>query len=314
MNDFWKNKKILVTGGDGFLGRHVVKKLIEKGVKEGDVFVALVQQYDLRNKEDCMKAVNDQDIVLHLAGLVGGIAYNLKHPGKAFYDNAALALHMLEASRLQGVQKFVGIGSACEYPNSVEMSLKEADLWSGYPEEVNAPYGMAKKFMLVQSQTYRKEYGLNAIHLLMQNLYGPGDKSDPFSSHVIPALIRKVAEAQKEGKHFIEVWGTGKARRQFMYVEDAADAIILAAERYDKGDPINIGPREEISIKELAELICDLMYFKGEIRWDVSKPDGQLRRFYDLAKAEQEIGFIAKTPFKEGLKNTIDAYLKNVAV
>ncbi|MEK7124172.1 MAG: GDP-L-fucose synthase [Patescibacteria group bacterium] len=314
MADFWKNKKILVTGGNGFLGRHLVKKLIEKDVKKEDIFAPIFPECDLRKLEDCKKVVVNQDIVIHLAGVVGGIDYNEKYPGKVFYDNGSMALHMLETSRLAGVKKFVGMGTVCEYPKIIPMPFKEEDLWQGYPEETNAPYGLAKKFMLAQSQAYRKEYGFNAIHLLMQNLYGPGDNFSPESSHVIPALIKKVYEAKKENKDFIEAWGTGKATRQFIYVEDAAEAVILAAEKYDKPQPINIGSSREISIKELAELICKLMDFKGGIKWDLSKPDGQPRRFFDLGRAEKEIGFRANTSFEDGILNTINWYKNNATL
>jgi GDP-L-fucose synthase len=311
MNNFWKNKKILVTGGAGFLGKHLIDKLIQKGIEKQNIFVPSFENYDLRKMEDCLKVVKGMDIVIHLAGVVGGIGYNLEHPGKLFFDNAAMALNILEATRLERVEKFVGIGSVCAYPKFTPIPFKEENIWDGYPEETNASYGLAKKFMLVQSQAYRAEYGLNAIHLLMLNLYGPGDNFDPKTSHVIPALIRKVDEAKKEGKDYIEVWGTGKATRDFLYVEDAAEGIVLATEKYNKPEPVNLGSGMEISIKGLVELICQLMDFKGEIRWDTSKPDGQPRRCLDVSKAEREFGFRAKTSFEEGLKKTIDWFLKN---
>jgi GDP-L-fucose synthase len=311
MNDSWKNKKILVTGGTGFLGKYLIDKLIKLGVKKENIFVPLFEDYDLRKMEDCLEVIKGKNIVIHLAGVVGGIGFNREHPGKAFYDNAAMALNILEAARLEKVEKFTGIGSVCAYPKNIPIPFKEEDLWLGYPEETNASYGLAKKFMLVQSQAYRAEYDLNAIHLLMLNLYGPGDNFNPKSSHVIPALIKKVADAKKEGKNYIEAWGTGKPTREFFYVEDAAEGIILATERYNKPEPVNLGSGMEISIKDLAELICKLMDFKGEIRWNTSKPDGQPRRLFDSTKAEKEFGFKANTSFEEGLKKTINWYLEN---
>jgi len=311
MNNFWQNKKILVTGGAGFLGKYVVDKLLKRGVSRENIFIPVFPDYDLRKMEDCQKAIKGRQIVIHLAGVVGGIGFNKEHPGKSFYDNAAMALNLLEAARIEKVEKFTGIGSVCAYPKFTPTPFKEENLWNGYPEETNAPYGLAKKFMLVQSQAYKAEYGLNAIHLLMLNLYGPGDNFDPKTSHVIPALIEKVANAKKEGENFIEVWGTGKATRDFLYVEDAAEGIILATEKYNKSEPVNLGSGMEISIKELVKLICKLMDFKGEIRWDTSKPDGQPRRCLDVLKAEKEFGFKAKTNFEEGLKKTIQWYLKS---
>jgi len=313
MSNFWDNKKVLVTGGAGFLGRYVTEELQERGVDRENIFIPVFPEFDLRKMEDCQKAVKGRQIVIHLAGVVGGIGFNREHPGKSFYDNAAMALNMLEAARLEGVEKFIGLGSVCAYPKEIPVPFREEDLWLGYPEETNAPYGLAKKFMLVQSQAYRAEYGLNAIHLLGLNLYGPGDNFDPKSSHVIPALIRKVYEAKKEGKDHIKAWGTGKPTRQFLYVEDAAEGIVLAAEKYNKSDPINLGSNLEISIKDLAELLCELMGFKGEIRWDTSKPDGQPRRCFDVAKAEKEFGFVAKTDFTAGLRNTIEWYKEHAS-
>jgi len=313
MNNFWENKKILVTGGDGFLGKHLIEKLIKKGVNKENIFIPKFEDYDLRLKEDCDKAVKDKDIVIHLAGVVGGIGFNRKHPGKAFYDNAAMALNVIEACRVEGIEKFTGVGSVCEYPKDIDIPYKEEDLWKGYPEETNGPYGMAKKFMLVQSQAYRKEYGLDAIHLLMLNLYGPGDDFNPETSHVISALIKKVYDAQKEGKEHIEAWGTGSPTRQFFYVEDAAEGILLATERYNDSEPINLGSGIEISIKDLVKMICRIMDFNGEIRWDDSKPDGQPRRYFDLSKAKEKLDFEAKTDFEEGLTKTIKWYKKLVS-
>ena len=309
MNNFWKDKKILITGGNGFLGRYLVNKLLQKGIRRENIFTPTFNECDLRKMENCLRAVKGKDIVIHLAAVVGGIGFNRQHPGKCFFDNALMALNIIEAARLEKVEKFIGIGSVCAYPkDNIRIPFKEEDLWNGYPEETNAPYGLAKRFMLVQSQAYRKEYGLNAIHLLMVNLYGPGDNFNPDTSHVIPALIRKVDEAKKQGRKYIEAWGTGKPTREFFYVEDAAEGIILAAEKYNKAEPVNLGSGKEISIKDLAELICKLMGFKGEIRWDTSKPDGQPRRLFDHSRAEREFGFKAKTDFEQGLKKTIEWY------
>ena len=306
-----KSENILVTGGAGFLGKYIVNKLIQRGVEKQNIFVPHFEDYDLRKMEDCLKIIRGVDIVIHLAGVVGGISFNREHPGKVFYDNAAMALNILEASRLEPVKKFVGIGSVCAYPKITPIPTQEENLWDGYPEETNAPYGLAKKFMLVQSQAYRAEYSLNIIHLLMENLYGPGDNFDPKTSHDIPALIGKVAEAKKEGRDYIEAWGTGKPTREFLYVEDAAEGIILATEKYNKPEPINLGSEEEISIKDLVELICKLMNFKGRIHWNTSKPDGQPRRCFNVTRAKKEFGFEAKTDFEEGLKKTINWYLKH---
>lgn len=307
----FESKKILLTGGAGFLGGFVKNKLIEKGVKEENIIIPRSKEYDLRSRSVCDKLTKGVDLVIHLAAKVGGIGYNKKHPGEAFYDNAIMALNLIEASRVAGVKKFVGIGSVCSYPKFAEVPFKEETLWHGYPEETNGPYGLAKKMMLVQSQAYHQQYGFNAIHLLMINLYGPGDNFNEKSSHVIPAIIKKVAEAKKVNQKYIEAWGTGKATREFLYVEDAAEGIILATEKYNKSDPINLGSGMEISIKDLTEKICEFMNFDGEIRWDSSKPDGQLKRCLDVSKAEKEFGFKAKTNFDDGLKKTIEWYLKN---
>ena len=306
-----KNKKILVTGGAGFLGSHIVEKLLEKGVPRENVFAPLSRNFDLRKWENCQKVVAGQDIVIHLAAKVGGIGFNQEHPAELFYDNLMMGVQMMEAARQVGVEKFVAIGTICAYPKFTQVPFKEEDLWNGYPEETNAPYGLAKKMMLVQAQAYRQQYSFNAIYLLPVNLYGPGDNFNPQSSHVIPALIKKVADTKKEGKNFIEVWGTGKATREFFYVEDAAEGVVLATEKYDKPDPINLGSGMEISIKDLTELIAKLMDFKGEIQWDTSKPDGQPRRCLDTSKAEKEFGFKAQTNFEEGLRKTIEWWLRN---
>lgn len=303
-----KNKKILVTGGAGFLGSFVVEKLTSRGVPREKIFVPQFPEIDLVKKEDCEKVVKGQNMVIHLAALVGGIGANREHPGKFFYDNLMMGVQLMEAARLSGVEKFVAIGTICAYPKFTPIPFKEENLWDGYPEETNAPYGLAKKMLLVQSQAYRQEYNFHSVFLLPVNLYGPRDNFDPKSSHVIPALIKKVADAKKENRPFIEAWGTGSPTREFLYVEDAAEGIVLAAENYDKPDPVNLGSGMEISIKNLTELICRLMDYKGEIRWDLSKPDGQPRRMLDTSRAEVEFGFRAKTNFEEGLKKMIEWY------
>ncbi|MDP2598873.1 MAG: GDP-L-fucose synthase [Candidatus Liptonbacteria bacterium] len=305
-----KNKKILVTGGAGFLGSHVVERLIARGVPKENIMVPRKSDFDFVKWEDCVKAMKGQNIVIHLAAVVGGIGANREHPGKFFYDNLMMGIQLMEAARQAGVEKFVAVGTICAYPKFAPIPFKEEDLWNGYPEETNAPYGLAKKMLLVQSQAYRAEYGFHAVYLLPVNLYGPRDNFDPASSHVIPALIKKVYEAKKEEKPFIEAWGTGKPTREFLYIDDAAEGIVLAAENYDKPDPVNLGAGMEISIKDLTETICRLMGYKGEIRWNPSKPDGQPRRMLDVSRAEKEFGFRAKTDFEKGLKQMIDWYLQ----
>ncbi|OGZ43227.1 MAG: GDP-fucose synthetase [Candidatus Ryanbacteria bacterium RIFCSPHIGHO2_02_FULL_45_17b] len=303
-----QNLKILVTGGAGFLGSFVVEKLLARGVPKGNIRVPRRNEYDLRKWENCQKVVEGQELVIHLAANVGGIGYNREHPGVLFYDNSIMGVQMMEASRQAGVKKFVAVGTVCAYPKFTPVPFREDDLWIGYPEETNAPYGLAKKMLLVQAQAYRAEYGFNGIYLLPVNLYGPRDNFDPNSSHVIPALIRKVSEAKKEHKPFIEVWGTGSASREFLYVEDAAEAIVLSAEKFDGPEPVNVGAGMEITIKDLIETICKIMDYKGEIHWDSSKPDGQPRRMLDVSRAEQFFGFRAKTGFEEGLQKTIEWY------
>jgi len=306
---FWNEKKILVTGGAGFLGSFVVDNLIkERNVRQENIRIPRSANMDLRIWENCVKVVNSIDIVIHLAGRGGGIGYNRKHPGVLFYDNVLMNSQLMEAARQEGVEKFVGIGTVCSYPKYTPIPFVEENLWDGYPEETNAAYGLAKKMMLVQSQAYRQQYGFNSIHLLMINLYGPRDNFDPEVSHVIPALIRKFVDAVLNDQKEVVVWGTGKATREFLYVEDAAEGIILATEKYNKSDPINLGSGSEISIKDLAELISELAGFDGEIRWDTSKPDGQPRRLLDVSKAEREFGFKSKVNLREGLKRTIDWY------
>lgn len=304
-------KRITVTGGKGFLGTHLIRKLKEKRGCE-HVFIADLPQYNLCLQEDIKRVFEDQrpDIVIHLAAVVGGIGANRENPGRFFYENAIMGIQLIHEAYLNGIEKFVAIGTICAYPKFTPVPFREEDLWNGYPEETNAPYGLAKKIMLVQSQGYRKQYGFNSIYLLPVNLYGPGDNFDPKSSHVIPALIKKCVDAIKNKEPEIEVWGTGKASREFLYVEDAAEAIILAAEKYYKPEPVNIGAGFEITIRELVEKIVQLTGFKGKIKWDSTKPDGQPRRMLDTSRANKEFGFKAKTNFADGLKRTIDWYRK----
>lgn len=308
-----KNKRITVTGGKGFLGKHLVKKLKESGYTQ--IFSAGHSNYDLVMREDIRRMYEDSnpDIVIHLAAKVGGIGFNHENPATLFYENLMMGVQMLHEGCLREIEKFVAIGTICAYPKFTPVPFKEEDLWNGYPEETNAPYGLAKKMMLVQSQAYRRQYGFNSIFLLPVNLYGPGDNFDPQSSHVIPALIKKCVDANLNNEKEILVWGTGEATREFFYVEDAADAIILATEKYNKSDPVNIGAGFEISIKELVGLIVELTGFEGRIIWDTSKPDGQPRRMLDTTKALKEFDFKAKTDFREGLKMTIEWYRKVVS-
>ncbi len=301
-----KDKNILVTGGAGFLGKHVVEMIMKKHPKK--VLVPRSREYDLRNQKDCEKVVQGMDLVIHLAVNGGGIGYNRENPGTLCYDNLVMGAHIIEEARRAGVQKFVGLGTICQYPKYTPVPFKEEDLWNGYPEETNAPYGLAKKMLLVLAQSYRKQYGFDAIHLMPVNLYGPGDNFDPKQSHVIPALIKKFVDAKKRGDEFVIVWGTGKPTREFLYVEDAARAIVLAAEKYNKPAPVNLGASFEMSIKDLVNLIKKLTGFKGEIVWDKTKPDGQPRRKLDTSKAKKEFDFESKVSFEEGLKKTIDWY------
>lgn len=306
MPDFWKDRKIVVTGGHGFLGGHVLKKLAERGAR--DISTPSHKEYDLREKRSCEEIVEGKDLVIHLAARVGGIGFNKENPGVIFYDNIMMSTQLIDAAYRAGVKKFVALGTVCAYPKFTPVPFKEEDFWNGYPEETNAPYGLAKKMMLVQSQAYREQYGFNSIFLVPVNLYGPGDNFDLQSSHVIPALIRKMVEADMSKEPVVEVWGTGSATREFLYVEDAAEGIIRAAEFYDKSDPINLGAGFDISIKELAELIKKLVGFNGALQWDTTKPDGQPKRMLDTSKAEQEFRFRAQTQLKEGLKKTIEWY------
>lgn len=303
------DKKFLVTGGTGFLGSYLIDNLINKRrVSRENIFVPHSKEFDFREWKNCVRAVEGRDVILHLAAFVGGIGLNRAHPGRMFYDNMVMGAQLMEAARQAGVKKFVNVGTVCSYPKYTPVPFREEDLWNGYPEETNAPYGLAKKALLVQAQAYRAQYGFNAIYLLPVNLYGPRDSFDPIRSHVIPALIKKVFDAKRQSRAHIEVWGTGRATREFLYVEDAAEGIVLALEKYDKPDPVNLGSGMEISIKDAVKLICHLIEYRGEIRWDISRPDGQPRRRLEVSRAEKEFSFRAKTNFKEGLEKTIAWY------
>ena len=307
-----KGKKILVTGAYGFLGRQIVANLLKnRQVPQKNLFIPTSKELDLTVFRNCQKAVSGMQIVIHLAGVVGGIGANAKRPGEFFYKNAVMGIQLMEAAHLSGVEKFVALGTICCYPKFTKTPFKEKDLWSGYPEETNAPYGLAKKMLLVQSQAYRRQYGFNSIFLMPVNMYGPGDNFDPKSSHVIPALILKIHEAIIERRKFVEVWGSGKPTREFLHVEDGAEAILLATERYNKSEPVNIGSGDEVSIKNLVDTIVSLMGYKGKINWDSSKPDGQPRRRLDITRAYKEFGFKAKIDFKKGLRDTIKWFRKN---
>lgn len=301
----------VVTGGAGFLGAAVVRALRARGLPADRIRVPRSRTDDLRDMGACLRAVEGADVVIHLAGRVGGIGYNRERPGELFYDNLLMGVQLLEAARRAGVRKFVAVGTVCAYPKLTPVPFRESDLWNGYPEETNAPYGLAKKMLLVQGDAYRQQYGLQTIYLVPTNLYGPGDHFEPDRSHVIPALIQKVADALARGDDHIDVWGTGLATRDFCYVADAAEAVALAAERYEAADPVNIGSGRETSIRDLAETVCRLMRFEGAIRWDASKPDGQPRRWLDTSRAHQAFGFSARTSLEDGLRNTIEWYLKD---
>ena len=301
-------KRITVTGGAGFLGSHVVERLRAAGCE--DIFVPRSREYDLR-REEGVRRLYDQarpELVIHLAAVVGGIGANRENPGRFFHDNLVMGAELMEQARRRGVEKFVAVGTVCAYPKFAPVPFREDDLWNGYPEETNAPYGLAKKMLLVQAQAYRQQYGFNAIYLLPVNLYGPRDSFDPAKSHVIPALIKKCVDAIDQGAQQIEVWGSGAATREFLYVADCAEGIVLAAERYDGDAPVNLGAGREIRIRELAERIADLTGFRGTIVWDASKPDGQPRRCLDVSRAEKEFGFRATTDFVAGLRETIRWY------
>ncbi|MDI6451827.1 GDP-L-fucose synthase family protein [Anaerobaca lacustris] len=308
MSEFFKKRRIVVTGGAGFLGRYVTEGLRQRGCEQ--ILVPTIEQYDLVDPGDIVRMYEDMrpDIVIHLAAVVGGIGANREHPGEFFYKNLMMGVQLIEQARLRGIEKFVAIGTICAYPKHAPVPFREEDLWNGYPEETNAPYGLAKKMLLVQSQAYRQEYGFNSIYLLPVNLYGPGDNFDPATSHVIPALIKKCVDAIDSGAEAIECWGTGQVSREFLYAADAAEAILLATERYNDPEPVNIGTGTEICIKDLAEQIAELTGFAGEIRWDPSQPDGQPRRCLDTMKAKAYFGFEAATDFDTGLRNTIDWY------
>lgn len=303
-----QDKKIVVTGGKGFLGRHVVKKIEEQGCAHCDAINS--SDYDLIRLDDIRRMYDDKkpDIVIHLAARVGGIGYNRENPATLFYTNLIMGAQLIHEGYLRRIEKFVAVGTICAYPKFTPVPFREDDIWNGYPEETNAPYGLAKKMMLVQSQAYRQQYGFNSIFLLPVNLYGPGDNFDPQSSHVIPALIKKCIDAKLNNEKEIVVWGTGMVTREFLYVEDAAEAIMFATAAYNKSDPVNIGAGFEISIRDLVHLIAELTQFKGKIIWDENMPDGQPRRMLDTARALQEFGFRARTVFRDGLKKTIDWY------
>jgi len=310
---FWQNKRVLLTGGAGFLGSYVKQKLRQAGCS--NIFVPRSKDYNLVENEACKRVYQDYrpNIVIHLAAVVGGIGANQENPGKFFYENLMMGAQMMEQGRHLNIEKFISIGTICCYPKYTPVPFKEKDLWNGYPEETNAPYGLAKKMLLVQSQAYRQQYGMNCIFLLPVNLYGPGDNFDPRSSHVIPALIKKCLDAVKDNKKHIEVWGTGKVTREFLYVEDAAEGIILAAEHYNKSDPVNLGAGLEISIGDLVKLIAKHTGFNGEIVWSPTKPDGQPRRMLDISKAKQEFGFEAKTSLEKGIAKTVEYCKKELA-
>ncbi|MEB3181492.1 MAG: GDP-L-fucose synthase [Nostocaceae cyanobacterium] len=303
-----KNKRILVTGGAGFVGKQVIDQLCKAGADQDKITVPRSRDCDLRILESCHRAVDQQDIVIHLAAHVGGIGLNREKPAELFYDNLMMGTQLIHAAYQAGVEKFVCVGTICAYPKFTPVPFKEDDLWNGYPEETNAPYGVAKKALLVQLQAYRQQYGFNGIYLLPVNLYGPEDNFDPRSSHVIPALIRKVHEAQLQGVKQLPVWGDGTPTREFLYSEDAALGIVMGTQFYNDSEPVNLGTGYEISIRDLINLICELMEFEGEIVWETDKPNGQPRRCLDTERAKQAFGFTAQVDFKQGLKNTIDWY------
>jgi GDP-L-fucose synthase len=297
-------QRIVVTGGAGFLGSRVVAQLRALGVK--DVMVPRSATMDLRDPQNCRRAVEGADLVIHMAAKVGGIGFNRDNPATLFYENLIMGAQLMEQARLNGVPKFVALGTVCAYPKFTPVPFREEDLWNGYPEETNAPYGLAKKMLLVQAQAYRQQYGFNAIFLLPVNLYGPGDNFDPRSSHVIPALIRKIWSAKEAGDESVEVWGDGSASREFLYVDDAAEGIVLAAQRYDGAEPVNIGSGMEITVKELVTVLSRLIGYEGTVNWDTSKPNGQPRRSLDVSRAKAAFGFSASTDFLTGLRNTVE--------
>lgn len=305
----FSSKRITVTGASGFLGSFVIEELKKEGAK--DIFTPSSAEFDLTTLDACKKVAKESDIIIHLAAKVGGIGANMQNPGSFFYDNLMMGVQLIEQARFNNVEKFVAIGTICAYPKFTPVPFKESELWNGYPEETNAPYGLAKKMLLVQLQAYKQQYNFNGIYLLPVNLYGPRDNFDPSSSHVIPALIRKISEAKKNNSPSIVIWGDGSASREFLFVKDAAKGIVLATKNYNKTDPVNLGSGMEITIKDLATLLCELMNYKGELIWDTTKPNGQPRRCLDVSLAEKEFGFKAKTDFREGLMKTIDWFEKN---
>ena len=311
MNDFFADRRVVVTGGAGFLGSYVIEGLEKKGCQ--NILVPEIEDYNLIDLGDINRMYDDMkpDIVIHLAAVVGGIGANRKHPGKFFYENLIMGIQLIEQARIRGIEKFVAIGTVCAYPKFTPVPFKEDDIWNGYPEETNAPYGLAKKMLLAQSQAYRAEYGFNSIFVLPVNLYGPRDNFDPESSHVIPALIKKCVDAIDDGQDFIECWGTGSASREFIYAADAAEGILLATELYNEPEAVNIGAGFEIKIKDLVKKIADFTAFKGKIKWDTTQPDGQPRRCLDVSRAKEKFGFEAKMDFDQGLRNTIEWYIEN---
>lgn len=310
---FWKDKSILLTGGGGFLGSHIVENLVKKrGVQKSQIIIPRSKDSDLRIWDNCRKATENADVIIHLAARVGGIGFNQKYPGTLFYDNIIMGAQLIEAARLKRVQKFVQVGTVCAYPKYTPAPFKEENLWDGYPEETNAPYGIAKKALLVMAQAYRQQYCMNVIYLVPVNLYGPRDNFDLESSHVIPALVRKFTEAVEKREKKVVVWGTGKASREFLYVEDAAEGIIAATEKYDKPNPVNLGTGKEITIKQLVDLVAQLTGYDGQIIWDKTKPDGQPRRCLDTTRAKTEFNFEARTDLTLGLQKTIDWYKKDM--
>ncbi len=316
--NFWKDKKVVVTGGAGFLGSFVIAKLKERGAT--DIYIPTIEEYDLTDRDSIRRLFDltlangfdaSKMVMIHLAAHVGGIGANREHPAEFFYDNLVMGVELMHQAWQRGVGKFVAIGTVCAYPKFTPVPFKEEDLWIGYPEETNAPYGLAKKMLLVQAQAYRQQYGFNAIYLLPVNLYGPRDNFNPASSHVVPALIRKAAEAQEKGEKEIIVWGDGSPTREFLFVEDAADGIVTAAEKYNGPEPVNLGSGHEISIKDLAEMICRMTGFQGKLIWDTTKPNGQPRRGLDVSRAKEYFDWSAQVPFEEGMRRTIDWFKQN---
>lgn len=308
---YFNKKKILLTGAHGFVGKHVFNVLVKRGINPNDIRVPQKEKSDLRSMSACLNVTKDIDVVIHLAGNVGGIGYNKKIPGAMFYDNITMGVNLIEASRINHVRKFTCISTVCAYPKFTQVPFREENLWEGYPEETNAPYGLAKKVLLVMLQAYKTQYGFNGIYLLPVNMYGPGDNFDPKNSHVIASLIKKIYDAKKNKKKSVSIWGDGTASREFLYVEDAAEAIVSATEKCNTSEPVNIGTGIEVTIHELAHVLVEMFQYKGEIIWDKTKPNGQPRRCLDVSRAREEFGFIAGTKFNEGLKKTITWYKKH---